>query len=109
MLHKPLMSTTQEQVQAHCTSAQVVQVTSSARIRNSTGEDVARLLQKHSATAAAAELVGKCKDLSPSEPGERRNRLVFAFESDVSAIERKGARGPLWEGAKKSRVMGFQS
>ena len=73
------------------------------------GEDAARLLQRHSATAAAAELVGKCRNLSSSGPGARHNRLVFVMESAIGAIERKGASGALWEGAKKSRAVGFQS
>ena len=50
------------------------------------GEDAAKLLQRHSATAAAAELVGKRRNLSSSGLGARHNRLVFVMESDVGAI-----------------------
>ena len=74
-----------------------------------TGEDAARLLQRHSATAAAAEIVSKCRNLSSSGPGARHNRLVFVMEGAIGAIERKGASGALWEGAKESRAVVFQS
>ena len=73
------------------------------------GEDAAKLLQRHSATAAAAALVGKCANLSSSGLGARHNCLVFVMESDIGAAERKGASGALWEGAKKSRVVSFQN
>ena len=53
------------------------------------GEDAARLLQRHSATAAAAELVGKCRNLSSSGPGARHNRLVFVMDNHIGAIARK--------------------